>query len=300
MDREGEIMRVTILGGIANALLLVFKFLAGILGHSSAMIADAVHSLSDFLTDIIVIIFVHISGKPQDDSHDYGHGKYETLATSVIGLALVVVAAGIFYNGATKILDWARGGELTAPGMLAFWAAIASIAVKEAVYRYTVAVGKRLDSKAVVANAWHHRSDAFSSVATALGIGCAIFLGRRWAVLDPVASIVLGAFVLKMGWDLVRDGVGELLEESLPEEVENRILAIVTEFPDVTEPHHLRTRRIGNRYAIEMHLRMNGDISLREAHSKASQIEKRLKDEFGPQTHIGLHLEPEKSNGGED
>lgn len=294
MDRIKEISRVTIVGGIVNAVLLLFKFVAGVVGHSSAMIADAVHSLSDFATDIVVLVFVRISGKPQDESHDYGHGKYETLATTCIGLALLAVAVGIIAGGAGKIAAWLRGEELAAPGMLALWAALVSIVMKEWTYRYTVSKAKKLNSQAMEANAWHHRSDAFSSMGTAVGIGGAILLGKRWAVLDPLASIVVGGFIVKVAVDLLKDGIGELLEKSLPEEEESEIMKIIASFPDVVDPHHLRTRRIGNRVAVEVHVRMDGGISLNESHARATDIERAIKDKFGEQTHVAIHVEPVK------
>lgn len=294
MDREKEIYKVTLIGGAGNLLLLAFKFVAGMVGHSAAMIADAVHSFSDFITDIIVIFFVRISSKPQDESHDYGHGKYETLATSIIGIALMAVAVGIIVSGATKVASWLRGEELAAPGMLALWAALISIAVKECLYQYTVRRGRSLDSQAVVANAWHHRSDALSSIGTAVGIGGAILLDDRWTVLDPLASIVVGAFIVKVAADLLKSSIGELTERSLPEEIENEIVDVIMSFPDVSEPHNLRTRRIGSRYAIETHIRMDGDIPLSVAHARASDIEARLKEKYGPDTHVTIHVEPFK------
>lgn len=273
-------------------VLLVFKFVAGILGHSAAMVADAVHSLSDFVTDIIVLVFVHISGKPEDKSHDYGHGKYETLAMTIIGMALLVVAFGIVYSGMTKIVAWAGGEQLKAPGMLALWAALLSIVLKEAVYHYSMVKAHQLRSQALEANAWHHRSDALSSIGTAIGIGGAILLGQRWTVLDPVASVIVGLFIVKVAIDLLRDGIGDLMEQSLPDEVENEMLQLVASVPGVVKPHELRTRRIGNHYAIELHILMDGDISLREAHEKASEVEDLLRHQYGDETHVAVHVEP--------
>ena len=292
--REKEIYKVTIIGSIVNLVLLVFKFLAGIIGHSAAMVADAVHSLSDFVTDIVVIVFVRISGKPQDESHDYGHGKYETLATAIIGIVLFAVGVGILVNSVTGIVDAFNGKVLEAPSMLALIAAAVSIVFKEALYQYTVFKGKHLNSKAVVANAWHHRSDAFSSIGTLIGIAGAIFLGEKFRVLDPIAAFIVSVFIIKVAIDLVKPCIDELLEKSLPKEVEDRILSIVTAFPEVNQPHHLRTRRIGNNIAIELHIRMNGSMSLRQAHDITKSIEAALKQEFGVNTHIGIHMEPEK------
>ena len=292
--REKSIFRVTWIGSIVNFLLLVFKFIAGILGHSSALVADAVHSLSDFVTDIIVIVFVKISGKPEDEDHKYGHGKYETLATALIGLALFAVGIGLLVSGATKVSEVIKGAVLPAPSMIALIAAGVSIVSKEILYRYTVRVGKSLDSQAVIANAWHHRSDAFSSIGTLIGIGGAIFLGEKWRILDPIAAIVVSAFIIKVAIDLIKPCVDELLERSLPAETEKRILDIIATFPEVSSPHHLRTRRIGNHIAIEVHLRMDGQTTLESAHAVATSVEKRLKEEFGPDTHIGIHMEPVK------
>jgi len=292
MNREKEIYKVTLVGSAVNVVLLVFKFVAGILGHSSAMIADALHSLSDFVTDIIVLVFVKISHKPQDKSHDYGHGKYETLALTLIGIALMVVALSIIVKGALKIAAWAHGEMLEAPGMLAFWAAIVSIVLKEAIYRYSIIKARKLNSKAVEANAWHHRSDALSSIGTAVGIGGAIFLGARWTILDPIASVVVGAFIVKVAFDLLRNGIGDLMEQSLPDAVENEILQLAASVPGVSEPHELRTRRIGNHYAIELHILMDGNLTLKEAHDKASEVEDLLRQHYGEETHIAVHVEP--------
>ena len=294
MNREREIYKVTLVGSAANVLLTVFKFVAGIVGHSAAMTADAVHSLSDLLTDAVVLLFVRISSKPEDKDHDYGHGKYETLATTIVGLALAAVAVGLGWKAVEALLFWYEGGTLEAPGMLALWAAAVSIVIKELVYQYTVHRGKDLNSPAVEANAWHHRSDALSSLGTLAGIGGAILLGDRWTVLDPIAGLVVSLFILRVAWMLLKGGFNELLEASLPDEVEREILAIVTSFPDVSDPHHLRTRRIGSRYAIELHIRMDGQMPLAASHARTCEIERALKDRFGERTLITLHVEPIK------
>ena len=285
---------MTLVGSAGNVALLTFKFIAGVLGHSSAMIADAVHSLSDFITDVVVLAFVHVSAKPQDEDHDYGHGKYETFASFIIGLALIAAATGIIVSGAAKLIDWARGEQLAEPGWLALAAAIISIIVKEVLYRYTAKSGKRLDSQALVANAWHHRSDALSSIAATVGIGGAILLGNRWTVLDPMASVVVGVMLVKVSFGLLRSSVGELTESSLSSDIEREIEEIICSFPDVSEPHNLRTRRIGNRFAIEAHVRMDGNLPLTVAHERASAIEERLRQRFGRETHVTIHMEPVK------
>jgi len=291
-DREKKIFKVTLAGSAGNAILVVLKFVAGVISHSSAMIADAIHSLSDFITDIIVLIFVGISARPQDTSHDYGHGKFETLASMFISLALLAAAIGIIVSGALKFTSWLNGEDLSAPGSLALWVAIMSIIIKELMFQYTARKGKELSSPALTANAWHHRSDALSSIAAAIGIGGAVIIGGRWTVLDPLASIVVGAMLVKVALKIMKPSLGELTDESLSEETEEEIMETISSFKDVSEPHNLRTRRIGNRIAIEAHIRMDGNMSLLQAHEITSEIEKKLKDRFGSQTIVTLHMEP--------
>ena len=295
MSREKEIYKVTLIGSAGNAALLIFKFIAGIMGHSSAMMADAVHSLSDFVTDVLVLVFVGISAKPQDQSHDYGHGKFETIAAFLVGLALVVAAAGIVVSGAMKLMAWLGGEQLETPGWIALWAAILSILIKELLYQYTALRGRQLDSQVMIANAWHHRSDALSSIGAAIGIGLAIWLGQRWTVLDPVASIVVGLMLVKVAYELLKVSIGELTEQSLPADTEQEIEQIIQSFADVCQPHNLRTRRIGNRIAIEAHVRMDGQLPLNTVHERATTIERKLKERFGQRTHVTLHMEPIKS-----
>lgn len=290
--RQHAIYRVTIVGAVLNLVLIIFKMLAGILGRSGAMVADAIHSLSDFVTDVIVLVFVRISNKPRDVDHDYGHGKYETLATALIGVLLFVVGVGVLAGGCSSILAYLRGETLGQPGMVALWAAVVSVVTKEWLYRYTRAVGRRANSKAVVANAWHHRSDALSSVGTMVGVGGAILLGEDWRVLDPLAAVVVSVFILKVSVDLVRPCVDELLEKSLPEDMERDITRLVLSAGGVAHLHNLCTRRIGNNVAIEFHICMNGNLSLTEAHRTASHIEELLREAYGERTHIVIHVEP--------
>lgn len=295
--RRRKIYRVTLMGSLVNVALVIFKFVAGVLGHSTALIADAVHSLSDFLTDIVVVVFVKIAGKPEDKDHHYGHGKYETLATAIIGASLLGVGVAICYNGACKIYQCIAGEGIPRPGFIAFAAAIVSIVLKEWAYRFTVKTGRETGSQAVVANAWHHRSDALSSIGTAVGVGGALFLGAKWTVLDPIAAVIVSLFIVATALNLLKQTMDELMERSLPEDIENEILSIAGAEPEVSEIHHLRTRRVGNNIAMTMHLRLPGDITLYHAHEHASNIERRLRERFGSGTYIGLHLEPTKVNG---
>ena len=295
MEREDQIRRITLIGSAGNVLLVIVKFIAGVVGHSSAMIADAVHSLSDLLTDFIVLLFVGISARPQDSSHDYGHGKFETLASLMVSIALIGAAIGIIVSGASKFAAWLGGADLQSPGKLALWVAVISILVKELMYQYTARKGRDLESQALVANAWHHRSDALSSIGAAIGIAGAVLLGGRWTVLDPLASIVVGAMLIAVALKIMRPSLGELTDESLSEAQESEIMGIISSFPEVSEPHNLRTRHIGNKVAIEAHIRMDGEMTLNTVHQITSEIERKLKDRFGADTIVTLHMEPTKN-----
>lgn len=291
-SREHDIYRVTIIGSFVNLLLLIFKFIAGFAGHSSAMIADAVHSLSDFFSDIVVIVMVRLSAKPEDKDHDYGHGKYETLASLIVGLMLAIVGLGIFYNGVSTTIAFFNGESIGQPTWIALIAAIVSIFAKEGIYRYTIYKERAIHSSALIANAWHHRSDALTSVAALVGIGGAMILGSKWAVLDPIAAAVVSIFIIKAAYDLIKPNLDELLEKALSEEQKQGISKIVLDTPGVVGMHRLRTRRVGNNLAIELHIKMDGNMSLRQAHEIATEVEKRLKQAYGNDIHTGIHMEP--------
>ena len=292
--RKRRIYRVTLVGFAVNLVLSLAKLAAGVFGRSGAMVADAVHSFSDLATDVVVIVFARISAKPRDDGHDYGHGKYETLATILISMALGVVGVGILVNSIGAVRSVLDGGVLPRPGLVALVAAVLSIAAKEILYRYTVREGRAIDSPSVVANAWHHRSDALSSLGTLVGIGCAYFLGDKWRIADPIAALIVAVFIFKVAFDLIRTGVGELLEKSLPEETEREILRIVTLDPAVREPHNLRTRRIGAAIAIEIHIRVDGAMTVARSHALTVGIERRLRERFGEETMNAVPVEPLK------
>ena len=293
-SRRQGIYRVTLWGSAVNFLLVVCKFVAGVLGGSAAMVADAVHSLSDFVTDVVVLLFLRLSGKPCDVDHEFGHGKYETLATALIGLMLGGVGLGVLWSGGLEIVSWLQGETLRAPGLIALGAALLSLLSKELLYQWTVRQGRRLRSAAVVANAWHHRSDALSSLGTTAGIGGAIVLGEAWRVLDPLAAVVVSVLILKVAMQLFVPSMEELLEKSLPDEEEKEIRAVILEQPGCTDPHNLRTRRIGNYCAIDVHFRMDGRTTIDEAHRATREIEDRLRERFGSQTLINTHVEPVK------
>ncbi len=287
--------KITHLSIWINIILTGLKLAAGILGRSQAMVADAVHSLSDFATDIAVLIGLRFTAKPVDKDHAYGHGKYETIVAAIIGLALAYVGIRIAGTAIQRIFHAMHGDPLPQPSILAFWAAILSIAVKEWLYRATMHVARRTGSAALVANAWHHRSDAFSSIATAAGVGAAAFRGDDWLLLDPIAALFVSVFLLKIAWRIVRQQMGDLTDQSLAPEVCDEILALTRAIPGIAEPHNLRTRMVGRIPVIDMHIRLRGDLPLREAHEIASALERALRQRFGKETIANLHLEPYSS-----
>ncbi len=295
-ERTNSAKRITWIGFAINLILTVLKLLAGIVGKSSAMIADAIHSLSDFITDVIVLTFIDISGKDSDDNHRYGHGKFETFATLIISIVLFIVGAGILVSGGEKIIATISGKELGRPGMIAFWAAIVSIIVKEILFRYTIKIGKNIKSSAVVANGWHHRSDALSSIGTALGIAGAIFLGEGWQILDPIAGVVVSLFIIKVAIELSIPCANELMESSLPNEITGEIENTIASHPDVIRYHHLKTRKIGNIYAIDVHIKLNREITFVRSHDIATELETELRKRYGKGTQINIHTEPEQSS----
>lgn len=293
-ERNNQIYKVTLWGCVVNIVLALAKVVAGILGRSGAMVADAVHSLSDLASDVVVILFVKLASKPKDEDHHYGHGKYETLATTIIGLALFIVGVGILSDSVMRIYGALCGEVLDQPRIVALIVAAFSILAKEILYRQTLKVGREVESPAVIANAWHHRSDALSSVGTFVGVGCAYFLGASWRIADPIAAIVVAGLILKVACDLVKVGIDELLERSLPQELQQDILAIICKNSKVVTPHNLRTRRIGNNVAIEVHIRVDGLMSVDESHQLTIEIEKNLRSRYGDGTIISIHVEPIK------
>lgn len=292
MDREKEIRNITLWGAFVNVVLTVLKILAGVLGRSSAMIADGVHSLSDLLSDVVVLVFTRISSKGQDRDHSFGHGKFETLATLIISILLVAVGANLLSSGVRNIMGVIDGEILERPGYVALVAAVVSIVAKEIIYHATVRTGRKTGSTAVIANAWHHRSDAFSSVGSLIGIGGALVLGDKWTVLDPLASCVISVAIIVVAVKMAMPSLAELLEASLPEEIEDEILATASSVEGVNDVHELKTRRNGMSFIIDAHIAVDPDISVVEAHDIATNVENALRERYGRETQINIHVEP--------
>ena len=290
--RTKKAQQVTWIGAVINVILSVCKILAGVVGKSSAMIADGIHSLSDLVTDVIVIVFFRISDAEKDDRHPYGHGKFETFSTFLIALVLFGVGLGIFYGGASKIVSVIQGEILPKPQMIAFWAALISIVCKEALFQYTKIVGKQINSQAVIANAWHHRSDAFSSIGVAIGIAGAIFLGDKWVVLDPIAGVIVSLFIIKTAVTLSLPSIQELMEASLPKETVQKIETLIMADSEIKSFHKLRSRKVGEVFIIDVHIQLDNAISLVQAHNIAGALSQRIREEFGNKTQINIHTEP--------
>lgn len=290
--RSREAKKVTLIGSIFNVVLTVMKITAGVIGRSGAMVADGIHSLSDLMTDAVVIVSFKLTEKPEDDNHNYGHGKFETLATAIISIFLFIVGFEILKSGSIKIWQVIQGEHIPSPGVIALLAAFLSIIIKEFLYRYTVVVGKKIQSSSLVANAWHHRSDAFSSIGTFVGIGGAIVLGDRWSVLDPLASVVVSLMIFKVAFGILLPSLNELMETSLNEEEKSEITDIITSCKGILYHHELRTRRIGQRAVIDFYIHVNAELNIREAHDISTEVEEKLKHRFGNDAIVTVHIEP--------
>lgn len=292
MNREKSIVRVTVWGAVANVVLAVAKLVAGIVGRSAAMTADAIHSFSDLVSDVIVLVMVKVASRGNDKDHEYGHGKFETLATVAVALLLLAVGGKMLADGVSRIADFFRGEQMVVPGMIAFWAALVSIAVKEALYQWTAYVGRKFDSPAVVTNAWHHRSDALSSVGSAVGIALASLLGGKWAIMDSVVACAISIFIIRIGVKMALPALRELTEASLPEETENEIREVILSVDGVLDVHAMKTRKTGPDIIIESHIVVDPEMTVFQAHLLTEYAEDRLRERFGQKTQISLHVEP--------
>lgn len=291
-SREHTLSAVTLWGAVANAALAVAKLFAGIIGRSAAMTADAVHSFSDLISDVVVLAMLRISSKGKDQGHDYGHGKYETLATVAVSLLLLVVGGKMMASGVEKIHAVLSGESVPAPGRLALAAALVSIAVKEILYHWTARTGRKFNSQALIANAWHHRSDALSSIGSALGIGGAILLGGKWTVLDPVVGCVISIVIIYIAVKMALPALNELTEASLPEDVEAEISQTIGSISGIDDVHELKTRRNGPSIIIDAHVVVDPHMSVAQAHELTTAAENALRSKYGAGTQISLHVEP--------
>jgi cation diffusion facilitator family transporter len=292
-NREVRIRRITLWGALVNFILTGGKIAAGVVGRSAAMVADGIHSLSDLLSDIVVLIFTHIASKEKDRSHSFGHGKFETMATLIVSVLLMAVGGKLMASGVESIIGTIKGEEIPEPGIIALIAAAASILLKEVLYHMTAKVGKDINSPVVIANAWHHRSDALSSIGSLVGVGGAIILGNRWTILDPIASCCISIAIIFVAVRMTLPSLSELLESSLPEDVENKIIESALEVDGVIDIHELKTRRNGISYIIDAHITVSSALNIIQAHDIANKVEDALRNKFGSETQINIHMEPD-------
>lgn len=291
-ERTIKAVRITWTGIIVNLILTSFKFVAGFVGHSTAIIADAVHSLADFATDIVLLLGFRVVNKPIDKTHDYGHGKVETLMSLIMGGGLIIVGLNILWGASVKIFREFKGIQIMQPGWIAFIAAFLSVIFKEWLYRITLQVGKEINSQAVIANAWEHRSDVFVSLAAMFGIGGAIVLGGEWHILDPIAAIVVSLLIIKVAVPIAFGSLNDLMECSLSDEAENEITQTILSVHGVKNPHEMKTRKIGNNVAIDVHIEVDKGLNVAEAHEVATNVEQKLKATYGEETYVSVHIEP--------
>lgn len=285
--RYRDARKVTIVGAAVNIVLSVVKILAGWLGSSHALIADGIHSLSDLATDAVVLFAAKHGAKGADEEHPYGHGRIETLATVVLGIVLILVAFGIGYDAVRRLFD---PQDLLLPGMLALWTAVISVVAKEALYHYTVAVAKKLRSNLLRANAWHHRSDAVSSIVVVAGV---IGSMAGLSYLDAVASVVVAVMVAKIGWDLGWHSVHELVDRGLDQDDIEDIRKLIMEVDGVCAMHDLRTRRMGGNVFVDVDVLVDPSLTVSEGHRIGQEVLKRLNNDIDEVIDVTVHIDPE-------
>ena len=287
-DMKKAALRVSAVSIAWNVILSLFKLLAGIIGHSGAMISDAVHSAADVFSTIVVILGVNIASKQSDENHQYGHDRMECVAAILLSVVLCVTGIGIGINGLNVILQ-GTAGEKEVPGMIALIAAVASIGVKEWMFWYTRAAAKKTNSGALMADAWHHRSDALSSVGAFIGI-----LGARMGVpvLDPLASVVICIFIVKAAYDIFKDAVDKMVDKSCDEEVEQKMRQVILGQNGVQNVDLLRTRLFGAKIYVDIEISADGNLTLREGHEIAQKVHDQIEKEFPLVKHCMVHVNP--------
>jgi cation diffusion facilitator family transporter len=279
--------KVTLLGFFVNAFLILLKFFAGIFGGSQALIADAIHSVSDLFTDAVVLLGIKIGRKPPDKEHHFGHARIETLASAIVGLALIGTAV---YLGIEAALNIHQHTESHPTGIALIGAGV-SIALKEALYRYTVLIGRRIKSQLIVANAWHHRSDALSSVAVLLGVAGTL-INPAWHILDALAALIVSFFIIKVGFDILRKTLHEFTDTAPRPEIIEKLMQISRAVKGVMDAHDLRVRTSGGLYQAEIHIVVDGQLTVAEGHRIAKTVERCLTDEMDELDRVIVHVDP--------
>ena len=287
-------LRVTYTGVLINVLLIAIKLVGGVFGASAALLADAAHSLSDFFTDLGVLVGLRFLSKPADSTHAYGHGRVETAVAFIMGMAVLLTGVGMLYTGGTGIAGAIRGDFPRRPGIIALVVGIVSILVKEGMYRYTLMVARYTGSKTLEANAWHHRSDALSSIGTVIGVGGAIVLGNRWTVLDPVAAVFVSVLVVHVGWKIMWRAFDELSDRALGNEDREAVMRAITDVKGVLGCHNVRTRSIGRSVSVDAHILVEPALTVRDGHIIATEVENRVRDALDNAAFVTIHVEPKE------
>lgn len=285
--RTHEGRRITIIGTLVNIILILLKISGGILGKSQGLIADAVHSVSDLFTDLIVLTGLRIGVKEPDEDHPFGHARIETLASSIVGLALIATA---LYLGIKSAINIYRHNEYH-PSPIALYCAGFSVVMKETLYHYTVRIGRRLKNRLILANAWHHRSDSLSSIAVLVGVALAI-INPDWHILDSFAAILVSFFIIKVGLDILADTLKEFTDKAPPPDVINNIKACALEVEGVLGVHDLKVRTSGGLYQTEIHIVVDGELSVNEGHTIAKRVESCLKNNMDDFENVIIHIDP--------
>jgi cation diffusion facilitator family transporter len=286
-SREAYVRKITWIGLLINLTLACIKFAAGYFGRSQALIADAIHSLTDTTTDVAVIAGSHFWSRPPDESHPYGHRRLETLVTVFIGLMLAAAGVGIGWNAVSTL----RENDPTSPGWIALCAAMVSIITKEVLYRWTAKAGKKSKSTALAANAWHHRTDAISSIPVLIAVGGALIF-PAWSFLDLVGAVVVSIFVLHAAMKIVWPGISELIDAGAPQDIQKKITDIACSNQGVEEVHKVRTRYISTSILIDMHIVVDGSISVRVGHAIADEVENKIIDRIPNAMEVVVHVDP--------
>jgi len=292
MKNKSAGIKVTVIGAIVNILLAIIKFIIGIFGHSQALVADAVHSMSDLASDIIVVLGLHYGDQPADKDHHYGHKKIETLTELALGILLLLVAIKLAFDAAHAILHQ----EFSHPTAITIVAAAISVVSKEWLYHWTKAVAIKNDSRAILANAWHHRSDALSSVAVLISL-IFIQISPDLAVMDAIASLIVSVLIVKVGWDILLEGYKRIIDTAPPPSYVQEINKIIEQYPGVKNPHKLRMRYIGNAIHMEVHIEVDPNMTVKEGHNIASGIKHKIFKHDSRVLDVTVHIEPEEENG---
>ena len=292
MGNGKKARKVTVISFIINCILSAGKIIIGIIGTSGALIADGIHSLSDLITDIIVFVSLKITQKPADEKHNYGHGKVEIVATVLVSVALFIAGFTIGKDGIEDLIGFFNGDTSQTPALIAVIAAAMSLIIKETLFRYTMKTGKEIGSEVLMANAWHQRSDALSSLGVLIGAGGAWLLGSKFAFLDSAAQIAVSLFIFRAAYKILIPNLGQLADAAIDKEEINEIENMIKVNPDILDYHHLRTRHVGSLHAIDVHILVNPRLDISAAHDISTVLESEIKNFLGSECFVSIHIEP--------